>query len=392
MKHASYRDTWVSISLDAIKNNIQQFRNHISSSCKFMAVVKADGYGHGAEIIAKTAIKEGADYLGVAFIDEAVQLRKCGITTPILVLGYTPPDTLQLAIEQNITLTCFSEDILVEASKIATNLNKTALIHLKVDTGMSRIGVRTKEDALSFTNRAASLPNVVLEGIFTHFAAADSNDSTFTDMQFSTFQEIVDYVERSGFHFQLKHCCNSAGTMQYPHMHLDMVRVGISLYGLLPDPNIPTRPFELKQAMQFKTKIVTVKDLEEGNSISYGCTYTTESTRTIATLPIGYADGLNRLLSNKAEMIVRGKRAPIVGRICMDQTMIDVTGIPNVQHHDEVTIFGRDQNCFISIDEIAQLIGTINYEIVCAIGKRVPRIYYEGDNIVDSQNLFFNQH
>ncbi|WLR51361.1 alanine racemase [Bacillus tianshenii] len=391
MNLASYRDTWTEISLDAIRHNIKGFRKHVQLPTRLMAVVKADGYGHGAEMIAKTALQAGADYLGVALVDEALHLRRCQINAPILVLGYTSPSVVEQAVEHDITLTFYDEEALYAINKAATKYNKTANVHLKVDSGMGRIGVTTKETALQLAELTNTLSHVKLEGIFTHFASADTDDPSYTEMQFATFQETIGYLEENKIDIPIKHCCNSAATMQYPHMHLDMTRVGISLYGLLPDPDIPTRPFELKQAMHFKTKVAAVKTLPKGHSISYGCTYTTNDERKIATIPVGYADGLSRLLSNQAVMLVNEKRVPIVGRICMDQTMLDITEAGEVKVGDVVTIFGQDGSEFLSIDENAQIMGTINYEVVCGIGKRVPRIYIENNKVIQKQNLFFHQ-
>jgi alanine racemase len=381
MEFTHYRDTWVEINLDAIEHNVKQFKAKLDASCRFMAVVKADGYGHGAVGVAQAAIKGGADYLGVAFLDEALQLRHAGITTPVLILGYTAPHYVEPAIKNDITMTLFSEEVLDSVMEHAEKLNKKAKIHLKVDTGMGRVGVQTKEEALKLAKKALSSPWIVLEGIFTHFADADSSDPSYTKQQFANFVEVIDYLRGHEIEIPIKHCCNSAGTMNFPEFHLDMVRVGISLYGLLPSPDVAHQAFHLKQALTFKTKIAAVKRVKRGQAISYGCTYKTEREAIIATIPVGYADGLSRLLSNRGTMTVCGKQVPIVGRVCMDQTMLDVSAISNVQVGDEVTIFGDKQ-----IDEVAKLMGTINYEVVCLIGKRVPRVYLYQNEIVKIEN------
>jgi len=382
MTFTHHRDTWIEINLDAIEHNVKQFKSRLHPDCRFMAVVKADGYGHGVIEVAQAAIHAGADYLGVAFLDEALQIRSAGIDAPILVLGYTTPLYVKEAIQHDITITLFSEDVLDAAIQYAAQIGKKAKIHLKVDTGMGRIGVRTKEEALLLAQKALSSPSVVLEGIFTHFADADSSDPSYTKQQFAKFMEVIHYLEENGINIPIKHCCNSAGTMNFSEFHLDMVRVGISLYGLLPSPDVAHQSLDLKQALTFKTKIAALKQVESGQAISYGCTYKTKRVTNIATIPVGYADGLSRLLSNRGTMIVRQQKVPVVGRVCMDQTMLDVSNIPDVGVGDEVIIYADKQ-----IDEVAKLMGTINYEVVCLIGKRVPRIYLSQDKITKISNL-----
>ena len=375
MSNEGYRDTWVDISLSAIYDNTLTFKNHISKKTKLMAVVKADGYGHGAVEVSNAAIKAGADYLGVAILDEALALRKAGITHPILVLGYTPPRSIEAAINNNISLTVYSKEVLSKTITLSSKLYKITNIHLKVDTGMGRVGVTSKEEALSLAKMAEESPYVYLEGLFTHFANADSNDQSYTKQQFSSFQNIISHLKENQIEIPIKHCCNSAATICNRNMHLDMVRVGISLYGLYPSKDVKTTRFPLKQAMHFRTKISAVKQVSVGKMISYGCTYSTERPTYIATIPVGYADGFSRLLSNKGHVLIKNNRVPIVGRICMDQSMIDVTHLPFIDTETEVTLFGSADKSFISIDEIAEQMGTINYEVVCLIGKRVPRVY-----------------
>jgi alanine racemase len=382
MTFTHHRDTWVEIHLDAIEHNVKQFKEKLNTNCRFMAVVKADGYGHGAVEVAQASIKAGADYLGVAFLDEALQLRNARITSPILILGYTAPQYVEAAIKHDITMTFFSEEVLDSIIQQATKLGKQAKVHLKVDTGMGRIGVQTKEEALKLAKKALSSDWMILEGIFTHFADADNPDPTYTQQQFANFMEVIHYLHEHGIEIPIKHCCNSAATMKFPEFHLDMVRVGISLYGLLPSPDIAHQAFALKQALTFKTKIAALKQVKSGQAISYGCTYKTEREAIIATIPVGYADGLSRLLSNRGTMTVRSTKVPIIGRVCMDQTMLDVSAVPEVKVGDEVTIFDDQQ-----IDEVAELMGTINYEVVCLIGKRVPRVYRYQNEIVKITNL-----
>lgn len=379
MKQYSYRDTWAEISLEAVQHNVQQFRRYIERPTKLMAVVKADGYGHGAIEIAQTAVQSGADYLAVALLDEALELRSAGISQPILVLGYTPAHSVKKAITYSIALTVFCDDVLDEVIHQAGQLKQTVSIHLKIDSGMSRIGVTSKEDVLRLAQKAINSPFVYLEGIFTHFANADSEDPSYTRKQFTRFMEMVESIEEENIHIPIKHCCNSAATMNFPDMHLDMVRVGIALYGLYPDASLKGHSIKLQQAMSLKTKIAALKTVPAAQPISYGCTFTPSSDSIIATLPIGYADGVSRLLSNRGKVLTRGQAAPVAGRVCMDQMMIDVSHVEGSSIGDEVTLFGQNQQSFQSVDDIASLMGTINYEVVCLIGKRVPRIYIKED-------------
>ncbi|NHC39938.1 alanine racemase [Bacillus sp. MM2020_1] len=375
LNRLSYRDTWAEISLDHIKNNYLQFRQFVQPQAKIMAVVKADGYGHGAYEIAKTAMEAGANYLAVALLDEAIELRLSGITHPILVLGYTPTRSVRAAIIEDISLTVFDHEVLDEVICQSDRLRKKAIIHLKIDTGMSRIGVSTPNDALILAKKASNAAHVYLEGIFTHFANADNENSAPTYSQFKKFQTIVEYLESHYINIPIKHCCNSAATMKFPDMHLDMVRIGVALYGLYPDVSLKNHSIKLEQAMSFKTKIAAIKKVAASQAISYGWTWKPERESLIATLPLGYADGLSRLLSNRGKVLIHGHKSAIAGRVCMDQTMIDITDISNCSVGDVVTIFGESCSSFQKVDEIAHLMGTINYEVVCLIGKRVPRVY-----------------
>ncbi|WP_085994550.1 alanine racemase [Oceanobacillus senegalensis] len=388
MLNGSYRDSWVEISLDAVQENVKAFKRHVHPNSKFMAVIKADGYGHGAKEIADAAIEAGADYLGVALLDEAIQLRHADIDAPILVLGYTGISTssaLETAINENITLTVFTESIAEQVVHKAEKLKKMARVHIKVDSGMHRVGLKDKEKVLALVGRLKS-PYVHIEGIFTHFADADNTDSTYTEKQYHHFKDVIDYLEKNSINIPIKHCCNSAGTIAYPNMHMDMVRVGISLYGLYPSEHL-RETIPLTQAMSFKTKPVMIKTVECGEPISYGCTFAPERNSIIATIPVGYADGFTRALSNKGNVTVKGERAPIVGRICMDQSMIDVSHIKDVDEDDVFTIFGEPSEGFIGLAEVADQLQTIHYEIVCLIGKRVPRIYIKNGETMKVKGL-----
>lgn len=392
MHPASYRDTWAEISLDAIEHNARTFKKNLRRGCKLMAVVKADGYGHGAYETARAALRAGAEYLGVALLDEALELRAAGITEPVLVLGYTPPRSVKKAVEANVTLTVFTTEVLEAVGAAAAVSPLTpARIHLKVDTGMTRIGVRTKEEALSLARQAIQTPGIALEGVFTHFATADSPDDTFTREQFRRFMDILRYLSDEGINIPLRHCCNSAATMQYSDMHLDMARVGISLYGLPPSPSFAQDTHALQPAMQFKTRLVQVKDVETGTPVSYGRTFIAERPSRIGTIPVGYADGLSGSLSNRADLLVHGNRVRIAGRVCMDQTMLDITDVQNAKEGDSVTIFGQSENAYLPVDELAGLMGTINYEVVCLIGKRVPRVYMHKGKPVATVNKLIGE-
>lgn len=387
----SYRETWAGVSLDAIAHNVKVLKAGLQASCRFMAVVKADGYGHGAIQAAKAALEAGADWLGVAFLDEAVQLRAAGIDCPILVLGYTPPASVEAAVKHRIAVTVFTEQVLEEVMACAERHRQHACVHLKVETGMSRIGVTDRDTALGLARKAANSPWVKLEGIFTHFASADSPDEAYTFKQFQTFLSYIEYLEQHGIRVSVKHCCNSAATLRFPEMHLDMVRVGISLYGLRPFSDLMPGLPELQPAMYWKTRIAALKRVPAGQPISYGCTYRTERPSLIATIPAGYADGLSRRLSSRGSVMIGGRKVPIAGRVCMDQTMLDVSAIPDVRVGDEALLFGRSEEGCLPVEEMASLLDTINYEIVCLVGKRVPRVYLRGQTIVETVNHVLGQ-
>ncbi|SDE67458.1 alanine racemase [Paenibacillus sp. UNCCL117] len=380
-----YRDTWAEVSLDAIAHNVRLFKNNLKQAARFMAVVKADGYGHGAAEAAFMALEAGADYLGVAFVDEAVQLRHAGVQAPILILGCTPPHAVEAAIRQRLTITVSSRDMLDDVTRCAKTIGLQAIVHLKIDTGMSRLGF-APEEALSVCLASAS-PLVAIEGIFTHFADADNSDPAFTREQYGAFVSLLERLSESGVHIPIKHCCNSAAAMKFPDMHMDMVRIGIAMYGLTPLPGEPHPAYPLREAMQLKTNISYVKPVHKNKPVSYGLTYRTDKDSLVATLPIGYADGLSRRLSNNGFALVRGRRVPIIGRVCMDQTMIDVTSFPGLKAGEEATLFGASEGDRISIHEIAARMGTIPYEVVCLIGKRVPREYVRHGELVAATNL-----
>lgn len=379
---------WAEINLDNLSHNISNIKKKVSGGAKLMVVIKADGYGHGFEEVALTALKNGADYLAVATADEAMQIRNKGIDAPLLILGPVWEEDYETAILNDITLTVFDFLVAEKISEVANKIGKTAKIHVKVDTGMSRIGYVTtldskeKEDEIADEIvKISKLSNICLEGIFTHFAKADAPKSDFTDIQFSRFISLCNLIEEKGVKIPLRHCCNSAGIIEYPKYHLDMVRSGIITYGCAPSDECDMTKIDLKPVMQLKSKITYLKKISANTPISYGGTYESEDEEVVATFGIGYADGYMRILSNKASVIIGGEKAKLVGRVCMDQTMARVSGIKNIKIGDEVILFGTDGNNTITVDSIALLAGTINYEVLSVVGKRVPRVYIKGGKV-----------
>jgi len=381
------RPTWVEINLDNIFHNVREIRRLIGRSVRFMAVVKADGYGHGALEITETALEAGADWLGVAIFDEALHLRNYGITVPILILGYTPESLAEEVIRNRITQTIYTFDGAEAFSEAAKSLGVEAVVHIKIDTGMGRIGFLPETESIEEIIAISRLPNLKIEGIFTHFATADEGDKSYTWEQIKKFGWFIQELEGKGLHIPVKHVANSAAIIDFPDIYLDMVRAGVILYGLYPSKEVEISRINLKPAMTFKTRVSHVKKLPPGKSISYGATYTTKRESIIATLPVGYADGYNRLLSNRGEVLINSKRAPIVGRICMDQCMVDITHIPGVSVGDEAILFGMDGKNQLHVDEVAQKLNTINYEVVCMVSKRVPRVYIKNGKICKIKDI-----
>ena len=383
------RRTWADISLDAIEYNFKKIKTHVGSAM-VMAVVKADAYGHGDRMTAPFLEEAGADWFGVSNLGEALGIRESGVTKPILIFGNTPSQCVSELAKWNVTQAAYSYEYAKKLSDEAVRLGVTVDVHLKFDTGMGRLGFVCSEDnfdlAIDEAEKTARLPGLRVTGSFTHFASADEPDEdgvAYTKMQFSRFCRACDALKARGVDVGIRHCCNSAAVLCFPEMHLDMVRPGIILYGLYPaaQEEITCR-MKLKPAMELRTVVSLVKDYEKGGCISYGRRFTAPEDMKIASTAIGYADGYHRLLTNKGRMIVRGKYAPVVGSVCMDQTMLDVTGIPDVAEGDVVTVFGQDGDAVVSADEVAALAGTINYEIICALARRVPRCYYlRGENI-----------
>jgi len=368
-KIIGYRSTWAEVNLLNLKNNFKEIKRIVGRKVKVMVTVKADGYGHGIIQVARALKDDGVDFLGVACIDEGIHLRQEGIDLPVLILGLVLKDDIEPLFEYNLTPTVCSYDLAVAINKRAQELNKTLSIHIKIDTGMGRIGVMCK-DALGVIKKISKLKALKLEGVFTHFTLADVNKD-FTLYQIDVFNELIKNLRRSGIHIPLVHSANSVGLINYKNSHFNMVRPGLVTYGLYPSDEIK---INLKPLLSLKTKVVYVKRVPKGYGISYGYTYVTKNNSTIVTLPIGYGDGYPRNLSNLGPALIKGKRFKISGRVCMDQIMVDVGDTP-VKVGDEVVLIGSQGKNTITAEEIASLSGTIPYEIVCGLGSRIPRIY-----------------
>lgn len=360
------------VSAGTIIHNYNEIKKCVSEKVKLMPVIKADGYGHGAATFAKL-LKDDAEYFAVATVDEALELRQNGIETPILVLGHTFPSEQEDAIKNDVTLTVTSFDDAVNISNEAQMLNKTAIVHIALDTGMGRIGFIPDEKSAEEVKEISRLSNLCVEGVFTHFSTADEADFSFTELQARKFSDFRNMLCERDVEIKYYHASNSGAIMQHRDFHFDMARAGIILYGLYPSDEVETAVLDLKPVMELISHVAFVKSVNKGDSISYGRTFIAEKEMKIATVPVGYADGYPRLLSNKGRVIINGKYAPIVGRICMDQFMVDVSEIDNINVGDEVILIGSQNGKSVTADEIARLTDTINYEVVCGISKRVPR-------------------
>lgn len=370
------RPTWAEIDLAAFADNLRAVKEFVGPRVKVMAVVKANAYGHGAVRLAQVAAANGADQLAVATLDEAVALRKAGLKLPILVLGTSiPGEGAEVAVELGIAQALCTVELAEALSAAARRRGKEALVHLKIDTGMSRIGVRPHE-AVPFMERVSQLPGLRFEGVFSHFAASDEPENPYTELQFRRFQEALKALREAGYTFPIRHIANSAAILDHPEMHLDMVRPGCILFGSWPSEKTQ-RKINIRPTLTLKTRIVFLKRVPAGTPVSYGLTYTSPSERLLATLPIGYADGYRRGLSNKASVLVRGVRAPVVGRVCMDQCVVDVSDVPGAALGDEVVLIGRQGSEEITAQELADILGTLDLELYCGLSPRVPRLYKE---------------
>jgi alanine racemase len=369
------RPVWVEINLGALRNNVQEMRRITEPNAQLMAVVKANGYGHGIEQTAKTALDSGANWLGVALLQEAVLLREKGIKAPILILGYTPVEDADEVIHHDISQTIFTIEDARAFAAAAHRMGKKAKVHLKIDTGMGRLGFAPQKNTLDVLCSIVQLPDLNVEGIFTHFATADDADKSFAEEQFMRFQQLLKQLAAHHINIKWQHCANSAAVMDLPYTHLDLVRPGIALYGYYPSPHVRRDLVKLTPVMSLKARVAFLKEVSEGCSISYGRSYFVNKKTRIATIPLGYGDGYSRLLSNHGDVLIRGKRAPVVGRVCMDQLMVDVGHLPDVKQGDEVILLGRQGDEEITADELAGKLGTISYEVLCMISERVPRVY-----------------
>lgn len=370
------------INLDAIHHNLSLAKSRINKNTELMAVIKADGYGHGANQIAKYC-DDVIDRYAVAIPEEGIDLRNAGFTKPINLLGYTHPSQYEDVINYDLIPAIFTLDTARELSEMAMSMNRTVKIHIKLDTGMSRIGFADNDESADIIKEISLLPNLEIDGIFSHFARADEKDKSVARCQFDRFTDFINKLKSRGVEIQSCHISNSAGIMELSDMNLQIVRSGIITYGLYPSEEMDKENFKIIPAMELKSQVSFVKTLKEGTPVGYGGTYVTDKETVVATVPVGYADGYPRSLSNKGRVIIKGQSAPIVGRVCMDQFMVDVTHINGVKQGDEVTLMGEDGDEFISCEEVSDLAGSFNYEFVCDISKRVPRVYYKDGNIVD---------
>lgn len=382
-----YYRVYADIDLDAIYENVKNAKALLKKDTKMMAIVKADGYGHGAVEVARQ-IDELVDAYGVAILEEGIELRKAGFTKPILILGYTPKPLYPAMIRYDIATAVFTMEMAKEISDTAVAMHKNANIHIKLDTGMSRIGFAITKESKEIIEQIAKLPGIEIKGCFSHFARMDEKDKTKANEQFAKFTKMVNALEKDGVDLGIRHISNSAGIMEAPEVQMDMVRNGICLYGLYPSEEVQKERLPLKPAMELKAYVSYVKTLEPGVEIGYGGTYTTTKKTRVATIPVGYADGYSRCLSGKGSVLIHGKKAPILGRVCMDQFMVDVTEIPDVAFMDEVILIGRDQEEQIKVEDLAELSGRFNYEFVCCLSKRIPRAYLKNGKIISQTDYF----
>ena len=375
--------TYAVVDLDAAAFNMREIKSHLTGNTQIMAVVKADAYGHGVIPLSRVFLVNGADRLAVAFIEDAIQIRNAGIGAPVVLLGYTDGSQAELLLNYDVIPTVYDYETAKLFSDCAVLNGKKMKIHLKLDTGMTRIGFfcNTNEDIREVKRqilRISSLPMLEVEGIFTHFTTADEADSDYTRKQYSLFCQVTEDLEQEGLHIPVKHVCNSAATLLYPDMHLDLVRPGIIQYGMPPSDFLEEKGVTVKPVMSLKSKIVRIQKVPAGTCVGYGNTFVSRKEMTIATIPIGYADGLLRNLSICANFCVGENFCSVLGRICMDQCMIDVTSVNNISTGDEITIFGTEN----SAHTLAKCAGTISYELLCAVGKRVPRVYLQNNQVV----------
>ncbi len=389
MSENMYTRVCADIDLDAVLYNMESMHQKIGKDTKIMPVIKTDAYGHGAIEIAETIEPLSYTYgFAVATVEEGVILRRHGVKKPILVLGYVFPDEYEVLLKNELRPAVFTLEMAEILSETAAGLGVECPVHIKVDTGMNRIGMKVTEESAALVERISKLPHMILEGIFTHFARADEADKTSAREQLALFRKMIALLRERGIEIPYHHCSNSAGIVEMQDANMDIVRAGITLYGLWPSEEVDKSKIDLKPVLSLKSHVAYVKTLEAGESISYGGTYVTSSREVIATIPVGYGDGYSRGLSNRGYVLIHGKRAPIRGRICMDQFMVDVTDIPEVKIGDEVTLIGKNQNEVITLEELGETSGRFNYEFVCDLGKRIPRVFYRDGKKVGARDYF----
>lgn len=373
---------YAAVNLDAVLYNLENMKKNISENTKIIAVLKADGYGHGAVPIAREI--QSLPYIwgiAVATVEEGMELRNAGIQKPILILGYTYEEDYDTIVREDFRPAVFKKSMAQKLSQAAVKAGKPVNIHIKIDTGMTRIGYRDPQRDVPEILEISRLPGIRIEGLFTHFARADETDPAPAYRQLEKYGEFLKKLEAAGLSIPLKHCSNSAGIIRIPEANLDAVRAGVILYGMYPSDEVEKEPVPLKPAMEIKSHIAYIKTVEPGTQVSYGGTYTTQRPTRIATIPVGYADGYARGLSNRGSILIHGRRAPILGRVCMDQFMVDVTEIPEAKELDEATLLGMDGEDCITMEELGDLSGRFNYEFACCISKRVPRIYIKDGQV-----------
>lgn len=383
-----YYRVYAGVNLDNIYTNMRELSNNTAKGTQMVAVIKTDGYGFGAVPVAKT-IDELVSAYAVATIDEALNLRRHNITKPIYILGFIYEQRVKDAILNDVRMSVFSYEMAEFISRTAIELGRRAYIHIKVDTGMSRIGFMANEKAADTVSRISKLENIDIEGIFTHFAASDSADKTMANGQLTRFKDFLCMLKERGVEIKLVHCSNSAGIIDMPEANMTEVRAGIALYGMYPSEEVNKKAVALRPALELKSHVIYVKTLPAGTGISYGSTYVTDKETKVATIPVGYGDGYPRNLSNKGYVLIKGKRCPILGRVCMDQFMVDVTGM-EIEEGEVATLIGTDGGESITVEELAELAGTFNYEFVCDLGKRIPRVYYRNGRIVCMKDYFID--
>lgn len=389
MQVVSYTRGYAQVDLDAIQSNIENMKKNLVDGTKMMLIVKADGYGHGATTIAKTF--EHIEYIwgfGVATLDEGVLLRNAGIEKPILILGCVFPEQYAEALQHKIRINIYNEKMANEIAKLAKIANKKAYVHIKIDSGMSRLGFLSEESTIDAIERISNFDFMEMEGIFTHLSKADECDKTYTDLQYKNFIYVISELYKKGIDFELKHASNSAGIFDHPECNFDMVRAGISLYGLYPSEDVQKENISLTPALSFISSIASVKIIKKGTKISYGGTFEAPRDMRVATIPIGYADGYARTLSNKAYVLINGKKAAVIGRICMDQFMVDITAIPEAEFMTPVVLIGKSKEEELPVEILSELSDKFNYEFVCGINKRIPRVYIMNGVIEDQIDYF----